>query len=96
LNSDANVTNTLELVTTVLEEPACHSRLIGNSNVSLRELEYLKSQWVRREALMATRHPVVLSDSSSTVRTLPEDKCSRNAGFFMHVNRPTSKCSGKF
>jgi uncharacterized repeat protein (TIGR03803 family) len=34
--------------------------------------------------------------SSSTVRTLPEDKCSRNAGFFMHVNRPTSKCSGKF
>jgi hypothetical protein len=36
------------------------------------------------------------SNSSSTVRTLPEDKCSRNAGFFMHVNRPTSKCSGKF
>jgi hypothetical protein len=36
------------------------------------------------------------SSSSSTVRTLPEDKCSRNAGFFMHVNRPTSKCSGKF
>jgi hypothetical protein len=59
------LTNTLELVTTVLEEPACHPRLIGNSNVSLRELEYLKSQWVRREALMAARHPVVLSERHS-------------------------------
>ena len=40
--------------------------------------------------------PRFCHDSSSTVRTLPEDKFSRNAGFFMHVNRPTSKCSGKF
>ena len=39
---------------------------------------------------------VLLSNSSSTVRTLPEDKFSRNAWFFMHVNCPTSKCSGKF
>ena len=35
-------------------------------------------------------------DSSSTVRTLPEDKYNRNAGYIMHVSRPTSKCSGKF
>jgi hypothetical protein len=39
---------------------------------------------------------VRISGSSSTVRTLPEDNFSRNAGFFMHVNRSTSKCSGKF
>jgi len=37
-----------------------------------------------------------LSDSSSTVRTLPNDKFSKNAGFFMHLNRPISKCSAKF
>jgi len=36
------------------------------------------------------------SDSSSTVRTLPDDKFSKNAGFFMRVNRPISKCSAKF
>ena len=37
-----------------------------------------------------------LFNSSSTVRTLPDDKFSKNAGFFMHVNRPISKCSAKF
>jgi hypothetical protein len=36
------------------------------------------------------------SDWSSTVRMLSEDKFSRNAGFFMHVNCATSKWSGKF
>jgi hypothetical protein len=36
------------------------------------------------------------SDSSSTVRTLPDDKFSKNAGIFMRVNRPISKCSAKF
>jgi len=40
--------------------------------------------------------PLWLQDWSSTVRMLSEDKFSRNAGFFMHVNRATSKCSGKF
>jgi hypothetical protein len=34
--------------------------------------------------------------SSSTVRTLPDDKFSKNAGFFMRVSRPISKCSAKF
>src|ERR1035438_2875256 len=29
----------------------------------------------------------MVSDSSSTVRTLPDDKFSKNAGFFVHVNR---------
>ena len=36
------------------------------------------------------------SNSSSTVRTLPENKFRRSAGFFMHENHPTSECSGKF
>ncbi len=71
LNSDSNITNMLALVTTVLEKPACHPRLIGNANVSLSELEHLKSQWERREKLVAARHPVVLSEkySDETERT---------------------------
>jgi hypothetical protein len=43
---------------------------------------------------LTATHPSLYS--SSTARTLPEDKFSGNAGVFMHVNRPTSKCSGKF
>ncbi len=65
LNSDASVTNTLDLATTVLQKPACHPRLIGNSNVSLPELEHLKSQWMRSEKLIAARHPVILSEKYS-------------------------------
>lgn len=65
LNSDANVTSMLVLVTTVLAKPACHPQLIGNSSVSLAELDHLKSQWERREKLVADRHPVVLSEKYS-------------------------------
>jgi very-short-patch-repair endonuclease len=65
LNSDANVTNMRALVTTVLEKPACHPHLIGNAKVTLSELEYLQSQWERREELVAARHPVVLSEKYS-------------------------------
>ncbi len=65
LNSDANVTDMLALVTTVLEKPACHPKLIGNTNVSLSELAHLKSQWERRENIIAARHPVVLSEKYS-------------------------------
>lgn len=62
LNSDANVTEMLALVTTVLEKPTCHPRLIGNSNISLIELDHLKMQWERREKRIAERHPVILSE----------------------------------
>ena len=65
LNSDANVTDMLALVGTVLEKPACHPQLIGNSNVSQSELAHLKSQWERRELTIAARHPVLLSDKYS-------------------------------
>lgn len=62
LNSDTNATNMLALVMAVLDKPACHPKLIGNSEVSLSEIEHLKSQWERRENLIAARHPVVLSE----------------------------------
>ncbi len=65
LNSAANVTNMLALVTTVLEKPACHPQLTGNATVSVPELEHLKLQWERREKLTAARHPVVLSEKYS-------------------------------
>ncbi|HEV2210871.1 MAG TPA: AAA domain-containing protein [Verrucomicrobiae bacterium] len=65
LNSDANVKDMLALVTTVLEKPVCHTRLIGNSNLSQSELAHLKSQWERREKIVAARHPVVLSKKYS-------------------------------
>jgi very-short-patch-repair endonuclease len=65
LNSDANVTDMLALVTTVLAKPACHTHLIGNTNVSQSELAHLKSQWERRAKLVAARHPVVLSEKFS-------------------------------
>jgi very-short-patch-repair endonuclease len=62
LNSDANVTDILALVTTVLEKPACHPKLIGNSQVNLKEVEYLNLQWQRREEIVAARHPVPLDE----------------------------------
>ena len=65
LNSDASVMDVLALVATVLKKPACHPQLIGNSEVSLSELDHLKSQWTRREKLVAARHPVILSEKFS-------------------------------
>lgn len=65
LNSDANVTAMLALVTTVLAKPPCHSKLTGNTKVTLSELEDLNLQWDRRNKLMAARHPVVLSEAFS-------------------------------
>jgi len=45
---------------------------------------------------MKQDHVLAKYDSSSTVRHLPDDKFSKNAGFFVHVNRLMSKCSAKF
>ena len=65
LDSDSNVGNVIALMASVLGKPACHSQLIGNSEVSVSELDYLKSQWTRREKLVAARHPVILSEKYS-------------------------------
>lgn len=65
LNSDASVKDMLALVTTVLGKPVCHTQLTGNSNISQSELAHLKSQWERREKIVAARHPVVLSEKYS-------------------------------
>lgn len=65
LDSDANVADMLALVMAVLNKPTCHPKLIGNSEVSLSELEHLNSQWIRREKLITARHPVFLSEKYS-------------------------------
>jgi hypothetical protein len=62
LNSDDHVKDMLKLVTNVLAKPACHPQLVGNPQITQAELDYLKSQWERREMLMAARHPVIFTD----------------------------------
>ena len=62
VNSDPGVVEILALVETVLQKPVCHPKLLGNSQVSLCELEGLKAQWQRRAQLIAARHPVPLTE----------------------------------
>jgi very-short-patch-repair endonuclease len=63
LNSDANVRDILALVMSVLGKPACHLKLIGNNQISLKEVEHLNSQWKQREKIIVTRHPVSLAET---------------------------------
>ncbi|MEW6158510.1 MAG: AAA domain-containing protein, partial [Verrucomicrobiota bacterium] len=62
LNSDANVTDVLALVTTVLEKPACYPKVVGNAEITASELRHLQMQWERREKLIAARHPAPLTE----------------------------------
>jgi very-short-patch-repair endonuclease len=62
LNSDANINDVLALVTTVLSKPSCHPKLIGNDQVSIKELQHLESKWKKCETLIAARHPVPLEE----------------------------------
>lgn len=45
-----------------MQKPLCYPNLLGNSEVSLSELERLKFQWERRVTLAAARHPVPLTE----------------------------------
>jgi len=60
-NSDASVAQVLALARTVTERPACHPKLIGNRELTLIELDQLKSHWEQRAGLIAARHPVPLT-----------------------------------
>jgi len=60
LISDANVADTLALVISVLGKPTCHQKLLGNSQINLKEVAFLNLQWQYRENLIAARHPVSL------------------------------------
>lgn len=60
--SDQNVADILELILNVLAKPACHPKIVGNSQLSLRELDQLKLVWEKRRDLVAARHPVDLSE----------------------------------
>lgn len=62
INSDANVADVIALVETVLQKPVCYPKLLGNSHVSLSELDRLKSHWERQVELVAARHPVPLTE----------------------------------
>ncbi len=62
LQSDSAVESVLALVDSVLSRPDCHPKLVGNSALSLSELDHLKEQFARRDELVAARHPVPLNE----------------------------------
>lgn len=62
LESDRKIADVLALAETVLEKPACHPKIVGNSQLSLAELEGLQMEWEKREKLLAARHPVPLAE----------------------------------
>jgi REase_MTES_1575/AAA domain len=64
INSDNDVEQVLELTQNVLAKPICHPKLIGNSALTVSELDHLRLQWQRREELLAINHPVSLSQLS--------------------------------
>lgn len=65
LDSDSSIANVLTLVGTVLSKPLCHPLLIGNPDVTLNEVGFLKSQWERRDKIVEARHPLILSEKFS-------------------------------
>jgi very-short-patch-repair endonuclease len=60
LESDVEVAAMLTLAEAVLRRPLCHHEVVGNKEVSLRELSDLQRVWSRREELVKARHPVPL------------------------------------
>lgn len=83
IRSDAQVADVLTLVETVLTRPACHPQLVGNGQLSLAELEQLKGQWERRDALLSMRYPVSLSE------IYPEDAERQADVLLAHENATT-------
>lgn len=73
LESDQNVAAILELVRCVLEKPDCYPRIVGNSQISLKELGHLQLEWWKLQRLLAAHYPVVLSESCSA-ETVKEAK----------------------
>lgn len=59
---DSNVGDVLTVVEVVLRKPVCHPKVVGNSQLSLTELEHLQAHWMRREELVEARHPVPLTE----------------------------------
>lgn len=62
LASDDDVGAVLALAESVLDRPACHPKLVGNSAISRSELGHLQKAWERREALVSAQHPVPLTE----------------------------------
>lgn len=62
LSSDIKVADVLTLAEAVLERPACHPRLDGNTDVTLAEVERLNAVWDQRENLKVARHPLSLTE----------------------------------
>ena len=80
LKSDKSVEEILALARTVSDRPTCHPRLVGNSQLTLVELEDLKSHWEYRERLVAARHPVPLTTSYSADAEFEARELLRNEG----------------
>ena len=62
LESDSAVSAVVELVQAVLDRPKCHPKIVGNSTLSVAELDRLQSEWDKSNRLVAARHPVVLDE----------------------------------
>jgi len=62
IQSDQHIADVLALVESVLAKPDCHPKIVGNSQISLSDLERLQLEWEKREKLLAARYPVPLTE----------------------------------
>jgi very-short-patch-repair endonuclease len=62
LESDHSVSKVLKLTAAVLERPDCYPKLIGNDDLKQSELFILEEVWKKRESLISSRYPVVLTE----------------------------------
>jgi very-short-patch-repair endonuclease len=63
--SDDDVNAVYNLVMAIVERPECQLKIIGNPNLTIRELEILKSEWDKRRTLVAANYPVFLDQTCS-------------------------------
>lgn len=82
IHSDADVTNVLALIQSVIQKPHCHPKLVGNIEVTLSELKNLQTIWEHRDALSTARHPIPLteiypSDAEQEAVKLLEDETTK-------------------
>jgi very-short-patch-repair endonuclease len=60
--SDSEVAEILALVEIVIARPDCHPKLVGNRELTIKELHRLKEEWDQLQGLIAARHPVPLGE----------------------------------
>jgi len=65
MDADYNIDKILDIVDIVLKKPSCHPQLIGNTNITIKELKHLENIWKERIDLLEQRHPLVLGETNS-------------------------------